>query len=110
MKLKGRINQYSFEDKETKIDLAKLDDKSLRSLKFFFGGFGDARHLFASMIDLSNQSSILNKKKKELLNVSFVVNDIKPHAVAKMLIMFSALRNLNNYSQKQIETDVKAAR
>ena len=98
------------EDKETKIDLNKLDDKSLGSLNFFFGGFGDARHLFASIVDLNNQSLKLNKKKKELFNVNFAVNDIKPHAVAKLLIMLSAFRNLSNYNRKQIETDVNAAR
>ena len=41
---------------DTEINLTQLDETSLVSLKFFLGGFGDARHLYASLSDLHDQA------------------------------------------------------
>ncbi len=84
--------------------------ESLGSLRFFFGGFGDARHLFTTLIDLHAQVLSLLKEKQSQLNVVFVLNDIKPHAVAKLLIMLAALRKFSQYDAKQIGNFVEATK
>ena len=42
------------EDKSTRIDLNQQ-----QSLKFFMGGFGDARHFYTSLIDLHEKAKNL---------------------------------------------------
>jgi hypothetical protein len=85
-----------------------MDESSLNSLRFFMGGFGDARHFFASILDLDEQSSLLSPSKLAHLHAHFILNDIKPQAIGKLLIMLSALRKLNDH--KEITTDQAAAR
>jgi hypothetical protein len=47
--------EISIEDSSSRINLNNLGKEELSSLRFFFGGFGDARHIFASLIDLNQE-------------------------------------------------------
>ena len=98
------------EDLKTRINLKKLDVEDLSSLRFFFGGFGDARHIYASLIDFHTQALKLSSSKQKYLKFTLVVNDIKPHTFAKLLIMFSALRSLSKYNLDQIGQDYEATK
>ena len=95
---------------DTEINLTQLDETSLVSLKFFLGGFGDARHLYASLSDLHDQADGLPEIIQKNLKVLFCVNNIKAHPVAKIFVMLSALRKLSEYSYYEIKNEINAAR
>jgi hypothetical protein len=63
----------------------------LGSLNFLIGGFGDGRHLFTSLIDMNSQFGTLSEEKQEKVHAKFHLNDIKPHAIAKLLINLEAM-------------------
>jgi hypothetical protein len=98
------------EDDPTRIDLAKLDDESLGSLRFILGGFGDARHLFTSLIDLNRQFDSLSAEKQDKLQVKFLMNDIKAQPFAKLLINLAAMRKLSEHDLDKIGTCAAATR
>ena len=102
--------EYIVEDTSTRINLNELNSDELSSLRFFFGGFGDARHIYASLIDLHSQAVLLPTEKQQLAKVSFVVNDIKPHPMAKLMVIFSVLRKLSAYDYAQIGSDYEATK
>ena len=47
------------------IILDDLDDDELSSLSFLFGGVGDGRHVFATLIDAHHQFRSLSETKQE---------------------------------------------
>lgn len=98
------------EDPATQIQLDKLDDASLGHLRFFMGGYGDARHFYTSLLDLDQQASRLSSQKITHLHANFTLNDIKPQCAARLLIMLSVLRRLKEHKFDDIATDPKAAR
>jgi len=102
--------EISTEDSSSRINLNNLGKEELSSLRFFFGGFGDARHIFASLIDLNQEVQKLSIEKQDSVQVTFVVNDIKPHALAKLLIILVALRKLSKFEYDQIGKELKATR
>ena len=102
--------EISIEDSSSRINLSNLGKEELSSLRFFFGGFGDARLIFASLIDLNQEVKKLSIEKQDSVKVAFVVNDIKPHALAKLLIILVALRKLSKFEYDQIGKELKATR
>jgi hypothetical protein len=82
----------------------------MSSLRFFFGGFGDARHVFASIIDFYEKLLPLPLEKQNKIRAQFVLNDIKAHPLAKQLIIFSALRKLAEFKYEQIGVDYEATK
>jgi hypothetical protein len=90
------------EDKNTRIDLNQQ-----QSLKFFMGGFGDARHFYTSLIDLHEKAQTLPAQKQNNLSVFFLLNDIKPHALARVLIILSLLRKLAEFKHEQIGAEAE---
>ena len=100
----------NIEDENTEINLTNFDETSLASLNFLLGGFGDARHLYASLTDLHTQAETLSERNRKNLKVLFCVNDIKAHQVAKMFIMLSALRKLSQFNNYEIKNDIHASR
>ena len=74
------------------------------------GGFGDARHLFASLLDLHQKQTDLPKEKQSHLFTTFVLNDIKPHPTAKLLILISALQKLERFEASEIEVEPEATK
>ena len=49
-------------------------------------------------------------EKQETDKSLFVVNDLKPHALAKMLIILKALRRLGDFEFEDIGKDVEATK
>ena len=80
-------------------------------MKFFFGGFGDARHVFSTLIDIHTQAVLnLSVKQQKHLKISLVVNDIKPHPLAKFLIIIAASRKLSEFEYNDIGSNVEATK
>jgi hypothetical protein len=79
-------------------------------LKFFFGGFGDARHVFSTLIDIHTQAITLSEKQQKHLKISLAVNDIKPHPLAKLLIIIAASRKLSEFELNDIGSNVEATK
>ena len=79
-----------------------MNDEDLSCLRFFLGGFGDARHLLASLIDLHAQAIELSDEKRSRLHVTFMLNDIKIHAVSKLCLLLSSLERLAKFERSQL--------
>ncbi len=85
-----------------------MSSEELASINIFFGGSGDCRHVYTTIEDLYRQLIKLPVKKQKTVKSLFVVNDLKPHALAKMLIILKALRKLGDFEIEQIGKDVEA--
>jgi hypothetical protein len=57
--------------------LGKLNDEELSSLAFLFGGVGDGRHVFATLLDAQNQYKSLSDEKREKFRLHMTLNDIR---------------------------------
>ncbi|KAK7054699.1 hypothetical protein VNI00_003162 [Paramarasmius palmivorus] len=73
------------------LNLHLMSIKELERIAIFFAGVGDARHVFASIIGLSQLQDKLSEEKRQALNVHFTLNDIHPQALARDLCLFSLL-------------------
>lgn len=98
------------QDDSTRLDLIHMSPDELANINFFFGGSGDCRHIYTTLIDLHKQCLQLPLKKQNQVKCSFVINDLKPHPMAKMLIMLSALRKLSEFDYEAIGKEVEATK
>ena len=57
--------------------LDDLDDDELSSLAFLFGGVGDGRHAFATLLDAHSQYRSLSQTKQEKFRLHMTMNDIR---------------------------------
>ena len=87
-----------------------MEASKLSELRFLLGGFGDARHLYASLIDLNQQFEKLDVEKQKNVKAYFLLNDINACAVAKLIIMFACLRKLNDIDYNKIERDLETTK
>ncbi|KAB5529051.1 tetratricopeptide [Coniochaeta sp. 2T2.1] len=81
------------------------------SISFMFCGSGDARHLFATLLNL--QLEEMRAGRKVCKDVHFTLLDLKPAAIARMLILFDmmmtfAILQRNNTPGIQDATTVMA--
>ena len=65
---------------------------------FFFGGIGDARHLYATLIGIAD-----HEEKKDVKNhkYHFTINDVKPHVLARNVLIFLLLSQLGKLPQEK---------
>ena len=68
-KKEGPKEESLIEDKETKLKLDEMEASKLSELRFLLGGFGDARHLYASLIDLNQQFEKLDVEKQKNVKI-----------------------------------------
>ena len=57
--------------------LDKLDDNELSSLAFLFGGVGDGRHAYLTLLDAQHQYKSLSEEKQEKFRLHLTLNDIR---------------------------------
>ncbi|KAJ6451125.1 hypothetical protein C8R47DRAFT_1170433 [Mycena vitilis] len=76
------------------IDLANLPINRLPELAFLFGGVGDARHVFGTLIDLHETSRRMNQNRRSALRVHITLLDIKEHALARDLVVIVLLSKI----------------
>ncbi|KAL8964200.1 MAG: hypothetical protein Q9183_004624, partial [Haloplaca sp. 2 TL-2023] len=89
---------------------SQVDDGMMRRaandpISFFFGGIGDARNLYATLIDISRFEGMDKGPSKRKYHMT--VNDLKASMLARNLVMFYLLDDLSNMtlsgSQQEIE-------
>ena len=73
------------------IDASRMD-KHNTSLSFFFGGIGDARNLYATLLKVDQLERDKNKHRKRRYH--FTINDIKAAVLARDLLVFHLLDEL----------------
>lgn len=94
------------EDESTRLSLPSPG--SDECLSFFFGGVGDARHVFLTLMDLHH------KRKEECLvtsgpTVDIVMNDIHRSVLARLSVMLYLAAELGKYSSADITSNLDAA-
>ena len=79
----------------------KMMTESSEPLSFFFGGIGDARHLFATLITLR----ALERDTQQLAQrqYHFTINDLKAGALARDLVILSLLSDLTEAADQNTE-------
>lgn len=79
----------------------KMMTESGEPLSFFFGGIGDARHFFATIITLR----ALERDTQQLAQrqYHFTINDLKAGALARDLVILSLLSDLTEVAKKNTE-------
>ncbi|KAF9026023.1 hypothetical protein BDZ89DRAFT_1067865 [Hymenopellis radicata] len=93
----------SEKDKKNPVDLARMSEDRLSRLSFYFGGVGDARHVFGSVVGLSQARLKLNKRKRQVMRAHLTMNDIHPSALARDLCMLFLLDELSSNRDNEIK-------
>eukprot|EP00578_Thalassiosira_sp_NH16_P030003 CAMPEP_0181080430 /NCGR_PEP_ID=MMETSP1071-20121207/2563_1 /TAXON_ID=35127 /ORGANISM="Thalassiosira sp., Strain NH16" /LENGTH=1044 /DNA_ID=CAMNT_0023161907 /DNA_START=65 /DNA_END=3199 /DNA_ORIENTATION=- len=70
------------------IHLKDLTDDELSSLAVLFGGVGDGRHVFATLLDAHYQYTSLPSHQQEKFNIHITMNDISAQLLAKDILVF----------------------
>ncbi|TFY79515.1 hypothetical protein EWM64_g4494 [Hericium alpestre] len=91
------------------LKLKEMPVKDLGHMNFLFGGCGDARQVFGSLIGLLRAYKDLNKSRQAALKVHMTLLDIYPASLARDLCMFLLLNDLieNEYDEETI-AEIKA--
>ncbi|OBZ76423.1 hypothetical protein A0H81_03125 [Grifola frondosa] len=90
--------------------LDALPVSRLSSLAFFYGGVGDARHTYATVVGLHRAFRALSKPKQTRFRAHITLNDVHPAVLARDLCILMLLNELiesKNSTEAQIE--IKAA-
>ncbi|KDR74058.1 hypothetical protein GALMADRAFT_599483 [Galerina marginata CBS 339.88] len=74
----------------------QLDDSERRDcLSFLFGGSGDARHVFGTIIDTAGKLFENVERGAQTPSVHFTLVDIHPVPLARLLVIFQLLRMIS---------------
>ncbi|KAF9526017.1 hypothetical protein CPB83DRAFT_896481 [Crepidotus variabilis] len=68
------------------MNLQASSKEQLEQLAFFFGGAGDARHVYRTIIGLGEEYSRLSTKQQQSIKVPVTINDIHFVAIARNLL------------------------
>ena len=78
------------------IQLQELPKEDLANLAVLFGGVGDARHVFVTLVDAFRQWESLAGDKSKQFHLHLTLNDINPTVLARDILMLEALQRLGN--------------
>lgn len=82
----------------------RIEDASQTGpFSFLFGGVGDARHLFGSLLDLECVDWPATRQRFQ-----FTMVDIKEPAIARDLVMFYIFRHISKFTPEQQQKDINA--
>ena len=87
------------DDAQSLADDALMLESEGDNLDFLFGGIGDARHFFATLIYLHNAEQRLDAAVRRVYR--FTLLDIVPHVIARDLVLLSLLEDLAEIPQGQ---------
>ncbi|KAJ7607618.1 hypothetical protein DFH06DRAFT_1111847 [Mycena polygramma] len=90
------------------IDLVNLPINRLPELAFLFGGVGDARHVFGTLIDLHETSRRMNQNRRSALRVHITLLDIKEHALARDLVVMVLLSKIMTCAETTAKLELQA--
>ncbi|KAJ7245921.1 hypothetical protein B0H12DRAFT_1127173 [Mycena haematopus] len=85
---------FSLTGEEDSIDLTAFSKGKLSNLAFLFGGVGDARHVFGTVITLYETFPRLSANQKKALKVHITLLDLKEHALARDLVVMFLLSKI----------------
>ncbi|KAJ3551566.1 hypothetical protein NM688_g4626 [Phlebia brevispora] len=94
------------------LDLRALPESRLAKIALLFGGVGDARHVFATLIGLRDTYTKLSKPKKKALHVHMTMLDHHPAILARDLCILMLLVQLTDDSisaETRLEMETTAA-
>jgi hypothetical protein len=81
-------------DSPSRIKLAETSSP----LSFLFGGVGDGRHLFASLLDIADQLRALPESRQQQQgSIHFTLLDIKAAVIARNLVVLALLERLSTF-------------
>ncbi|VDB92191.1 unnamed protein product [Peniophora sp. CBMAI 1063] len=80
--------------KRSPLHLEKLSEEKLSKLAFFFGGVGDARHIYASIIGLERAFGKLSVAQLAQAKAHFSLSDVHPTIFCRDLIVLMLLHRL----------------
>ncbi|KAJ7886396.1 hypothetical protein B0H14DRAFT_2338211, partial [Mycena olivaceomarginata] len=81
----SEFEDSSLTGEQDSIDLATFSEAQLSKLAFLFGGVGDARHVFGTVVGLHETLNRLSPKQRKALKVHITLLDVKEHALARDL-------------------------
>ncbi|KAJ7793739.1 hypothetical protein B0H14DRAFT_2622559 [Mycena olivaceomarginata] len=81
----SEFEDSSLTGEQDSIDLATFSEAQLSKLAFLFGGVGDARHVFGTVVGLHETLNRLSPKQRKALKVHITPLDVKEHALARDL-------------------------
>lgn len=87
---------FGHDDAWPQVDEAMMRRHWKSPISIFFGGIGDARNLYATMIEIARLEQKDDKPSKRKYHAT--VNDIKDGALARSLIIFCLLDDLSKMS------------
>ncbi|KAH8101271.1 hypothetical protein BXZ70DRAFT_1007652 [Cristinia sonorae] len=80
------------------IHLKSMSNEELSRLSFLFGGIGDARHAYGSIIGLGKAYMKLNRRKASKIQAHFTLLDCQSTALARDLSIFLMLDQLSQHN------------
>lgn len=91
--------------------LKSLSSGERSQISILFGGVGDARHVFATILDAHKQLRELSQQKRTYFRIHLTMNDVLPAVIARDLLIFMTLSKLGNFdSYLCIQTDKEAGK
>ncbi|KAF7976940.1 hypothetical protein HWV62_5363 [Athelia sp. TMB] len=91
------------DDGKFPLDMKSLSDGELSRVSFLFGGVGDARHAFGTIIGAHKAYKTLEKRRRSLFKVHLTMLDFHPNVLARDLCILLFLDAL--MSKKTPETE-----
>ncbi|KZV73527.1 hypothetical protein PENSPDRAFT_648877 [Peniophora sp. CONT] len=76
------------------LKLDEIPEEMLSKLAFFFGGVGDARHVYASMIGLDRAFGKLSASKRDVAKGHLTLSDVHPTVICRDLLVLMLLHRL----------------
>ena len=92
----GKLRHSRFKTaKRGSVDLDWLVKQGDGTARVLFGGIGDARHFWVTLIDIWER--MRNDELPEGAKFEFVLNDLNPTALARLRVVFQLLSQLGQY-------------
>ena len=89
---------FGHDDAWPQVDEAMMNRHWKSPISIFFGGIGDARNLYATMIEIARLEGKDDKPSRRKYHAT--INDIKDGALARNLVMFCLLDDLSEMSHQ----------
>ncbi|TCD61538.1 hypothetical protein EIP91_008282 [Steccherinum ochraceum] len=99
-----------WEGYEEPLPLKSLSKERLSNLSFLFGGVGDGRHVYTTVVDVHHQWKKLPQEKKDATFVHITMNDIHPAMLARDIVIMSLASQISDEGLEPIDRlEIKAA-
>jgi len=103
------VDDWGPEDSDP-LSLSTMPLSRLSRLGFLFGGVGDARHIYGSIIGLHRASQRLSKDRQSVVHAHFTLLDIHPTVLARDLCILLLLEQLiKGDIDEDAKVEIKAA-